>query len=159
MNMWKVDIIAFKNTAAIKDSFLGYLAEPRIWETILYGSSILSGPALAIGIASIYCLIPYHNVLEEPCYFYEMYLTVLFVYMPFMTWTVHPLYTQYWANFSMKSSNLSYFFLYMVACGTCVTAIAIYYYNWIGLAQPMPWNGFITNSIAFIATVLAALRR
>ena len=136
-----------------------FLVEPKTLKTILYGFSTLSGPALAIGITSFWCLVPYHNVLEEPCYWYESHIAALVLYMPLMTWTVHPLITKYWSNLSMNRSNILYLYLLFVACGTRITATAIYYYNLTDFAQPMPLGGYITLTIAYFATVIAILLR
>ena len=91
-----------------------YLVEPH-FTTILYGLSVLSGPALAIAAASVWCLVPYHNVLEEPCYWYEFHIALILGFMPLFVWIHHPLGTEYWANFSMKGSFNTYILLYFYA--------------------------------------------
>ena len=139
--------------------YLSILVEPETLKTILYGFSVLSGPTLAIGIASIWCLVPFHNVLKEPCYWYEFHVACLVTFIPFMIWTTHPMSTEYWANFSMKRGITSYVFLYFVTSGTFITAIAIYYHYWGNLAQPMPLNANITFSLAYAATITAVLAR
>ena len=139
--------------------FFSFLVEPQTFTTILYGLSVLSGPALAIAIASIRCLVPYHNVLEEPCFWYENILVSLFTTFPLMVYSWHPMATEYWANYSMKSSFNTYLFLLFVGSGTYITVIAIYYYYWEGLAQPMPFNGYIAPMFAnFVVTFYVILR-
>ena len=136
-----------------------FLVKPKTLQTILYGFSVLCGPALAIGIASIWCLVPFHNVLEEPCYWYEYHISSALLVNPFMTWTGHPMVTEYLANFSVNGSIKLFILLCIISCGTRITAAFIYYFNWTGLAQPMPLGSLITGTIAYLATVILALFR
>lgn len=138
--------------------FLAFLVEPKALKTILYGFSVLSGPVLALGIASIWCLIPYHNVLEEPCYWYEYQLTSL-LNVPILIWTIHPLGTEYWAKFSIKKSKNFFIFLCFVACATRISAITIYNLNWTDFVHPIPLNGQIYVTITFTLTTITALVR
>ena len=76
-----------------------------------------------------------------------------------MVYSWHPMATEYWANYSMKSSFNTYLFLLFVGSGTYITVIAIYYYYWEGLAQPMPFNGYIAPMFAnFVVTFYVILR-
>ena len=45
--------------------------------------SVLGGPILATSVASVYCLIPQHNILKEPCYWYEFHLCAGAAVIPF----------------------------------------------------------------------------
>ena len=136
-----------------------FLVESKTFTTILYGLSVLSGPALAIAVASIRCLVPYHNVLEEPCFWYESILATLFAVIPFVVWLNHPLTTEYWSNFSMKKSFNTYLFLLLVASGIYITVIAIFYYYWGDLAPPLPFNGFIAGSTVCLVIWISVILR
>ena len=124
---------------------------------IPYCLSVFSGPILAIGIASIYCLIPYHNVLEEPCYWYEFQIAVTVAFYPLLAWTVHPIMTKYFANLKMIQSNFASIFLCFVGCGTYLAVIAIYYYDWKDLPHPMPMNFYFGTSATIVVMTLATL--
>ena len=120
---------------------------------ILYCFSVLSGPILAMGVASIYCLIPYHNVLEEPCYWYEFQIAVT-AFCPLGAWCVHPLFTKYFANLSMIQSKLTFVLMCFIGCGTYMAVIAIYYSDW-NLPHPMPMNNYIASSVTVVVLALA----
>ena len=143
----------------MKNLLICFLVEPKTFTTIIYGFSVLSGPALAIAVASIWCLVPFHNVLKEPCYWYEFHIAVILTYIPFMVWVIHPLVTEFWLNFDMNRSIVSFLFLNFAACGTFITATAIYYYQWKDLTQPMPFNGLIAGTLAFLVSIFAILAR
>ena len=123
----------------------------------LYCFSALSGPLLAIAVASIYCLIPYHNVLKDPCYWYEFQIVVIIAFYSFLAWAVHPLFTEYFAGLAMIQSKFAYLFMYFVACGTYMSVIAIYYSNWMDYAHPMPMNFYIGTSVTILAMAIATL--
>ena len=120
---------------------------------------MLSGPALAIAVASIWCLVPFHNVLKEPCYWYETHIAGILAFIPLMVWVIHPLVTEHYLNFDMNGSVISFLFLYFVASGTAITATAIYYCFWMDLAQPMPFSGMIAVTLAFLVSNVAVLSR
>lgn len=124
-------------------------------DVLLYCLSSFSGPVLAIGAASIYTLIPYHNVLKEPCYWYEIQIGVVLAFLPFLVFMSHPMMTRYWLEFKSTHSKLSYFVLYVIACGTYISTISVYYSKWIGLTQPMPMNIYIGATITYVAITLA----
>lgn len=124
-----------------------------------YYLSTLSGPLLGIGAASAYSLIPYHNVLNEPCYWYEYQIVTILVYAPLVIWASHPMLTVYWANFPIKGRWFSYLFLVMMGCGTWALVIVVYYYSWTGFSQPMPLNLHTAASATFASCNLLVLLR
>ena len=126
-------------------------------EVFLYCLSSFSGPLLAIGAASVYTLIPYHNVLKEPCYWYEFQVAAILVYLPLLVFVSHPLITKYWLNFELTQSKFYYIVLYVTACGAYICVISIYYSKWIGLAQPMPMNLYIGATITIVVITLVTL--
>ena len=139
--------------------FLHFLVEAKTLKTFLYGFSVLSGPTLALCIASIWCLVPFHNVLEEPCYWYEFHIGALLLTMPFLTLIIHPLITKYWSNVSIKRSIRFQIFLCFVAFSARLTAISVYYFYRTDLAQPLPMGSYIAATIAYFAIFIAALAR
>ena len=142
-----------------RDSICVFVVPPKTCNEFLYGFSVLSGPALAIGIASIWCFYPFHNVLEEPCYWYEFQIAMLLCKTPFTTLVIHPVMTEYWANLSMNGTMISCIILYIIVSGIRILTIAIYYFKWTGFAQPMPVNDALSGTIAYFGTTIAALFR
>ena len=126
-------------------------------EVLLYCLSSFSGPLLAIGATSINTLIPYHNVLKEPCYWYEFQVAAILVYLPLLMFVSHLLITKYWLNFELTQSKFYYIVLYVTACGAYICVISIYYSKWIGLAQPMPMNLYIGATITIVVITLVTL--
>ena len=73
----------------------------------LYHLSTLSGPIAMLAVISAECLIPLHNVLKEPQYWYEHILILTFGLMPFMiSGTVN--FAIYWAKFTFEKKWISY---------------------------------------------------
>ena len=86
-------------------------------------------------------------------------MAIILGYLTLQTWGFHPLTTEYWANMQMNQSVFSYIFLYIVACGTYASVIAIYYFNWIGFAQPMPFNQLYAGTLSYVIINMAVLFR
>ena len=124
-----------------------------------YYLSVLGGPLLGIGAASAYCLIPYHNVLNEPCYWYEFQIVTILVYTPLVVWISHPMLTVYVANFPINGYWFSYLFLVMMGYGIWALFIVVYYYFWTGFSQPMPLNLHTGISVTFALCNLLVLLR
>ena len=124
-------------------------------EILLYCLSSLSGPLFAIGVASIYCLILYHNILQEHCYWYEYQIAVMVAFIPLLVWIVHPMSTEYLANFKMIQSKFAYIFLCFIAYGVYMSVIGIYNYNWTNLSHPMPLNLHFGASAMLLSMILA----
>ena len=125
--------------------------------TAYYYFSVLSGPLLAIAIASVYSFIPFHNVLTEPCYWYEYQIVAILVYVPLLTWCSHPLYSVYYMNLYIKNKWFLYFFLNTIACGTWIAAIGIYFYLWKDFTHPMPMNFYVAASATYAILPFAIL--
>ena len=111
---------------------------------------------MAIAVASIYTLIPYHNVLKEPCYWYEFQIVAIVVYVPLLTWCSHPLLTVYYVNLPIKNKWFTYLTMYTIACVAWITVIGIYYYHYDNV-QPMPMNLNAATSATYVILTFAVL--
>ena len=119
--------------------------------------SAFTGPILACALGALFCIVPAHNVLEEPEYWYEFQLTVMLV-LPFLYLIGLLVVAEYWANFTFENRLISYIFLLSLALGVHVGTIAIYYYFWtvrLGYIQPMPFSMYIAANNSFTAICLA----
>ena len=54
----------------------------------IYYLSILGSILLSTALGSLFCLIPAHNVLKEPFYWYEYQISIVFGVLPFVIWFV-----------------------------------------------------------------------
>ena len=71
--------------------------------------SAFTGPILACALGALFCIVPAHNVLEEPEYWYEFQLTVMLV-LPFLYLIGLLVVAEYWANFTFENRLISYIF-------------------------------------------------
>ena len=85
-----------------------YVDDGNVLSFILYQTSILSGPLLAATAGSFLCLIPIHNVLEQPEYWYEEFTCRMLAGLAAgILFTINALIrTEYWSNLWEKSTDL-----------------------------------------------------
>ena len=126
--------------------------------SFIHHISVLGGPILTTLIASVYCLIPQHNILKEPCYWYEFHLCAGIAVIPFLSWLVHPCTTEHWANLPMKNRWKSY--IYLTSMALCAWMVMIIGYQFIdGVANPKPLNLYASGNITFCVLNVAMLFR
>ena len=113
----------------------------------LYHLSTLSGPIAMLAVISAECLIPLHNVLKEPQYWYEHLLILAFGLMPFfISGTVN--FAIYWAKFTFEKKWISYLEIMGVGYFTFLVALIAYGLVWsqyLGYFQPMPHVMHVTG--------------
>ena len=123
----------------------------------IYYISLVSGIILGCGATSIYCLVPQHNILEEPQFWYEPVILTSIVWAPFVSacsilTSVHVTKIYYAHNFT------SFLILSVVGIITKITSTVIYYILWtyhLQLFVPMVSNGIVSGTMAIIAVYVA----
>ena len=75
--------------------------------SILYYISILGGPLLAATAGSFLCLIPIHNVLEQPEYWYEE-VTCRILAAGILYPVINLIRTEYWSNLFFEKRVQTY---------------------------------------------------
>ena len=114
--------------------------------------SVLSGPLLSLACASFICLIPARNTMKEPSYWYEDQLSRFMANVPVFI-GARLVEVIYWSDFQLKKGSV--LFLGMVAIATHFTFILGYYILWefyLGFSQPMAFNFYFANCIAYIVS-------
>ena len=122
----------------------------------LYHFSLLSGPIAILAVISVECLIPFHNVLEEPQYWYEHQLILAFGVIPFiMGQTLQ--FLIHWANFTFEKKWTTYFQIIGVGSVTFLMALITYHLVWtelFGYFHPLPISLLVTGYTTFTAMIL-----
>ena len=116
----------------------------------LYYLSILSGPLLVCLYMSLVTLIPIHNVIEQPEYWYEDIITRVLTASPIHACMVM-IRADYWARFSFKDRWTSYVLIIGYVFVLYVCLIGGYYLLWtsyLGFYQPMPLNWLVVANAA-----------
>ena len=123
--------------------------------------SILSGPILAGACGAILCLVPIHNVMKYPSYWYEdQIIRVVAILILSMLNNLYKV--EYWSNFRFKDSWKSYLILVGLGLIVYLCATSIYFYIWTyhyGYYQPMPFNGHVVTTPVIIAINAAIIPR
>ena len=122
-------------------------------KTALCYLSLFSGPILACACAGIFCLIPAHNILQEPKYWYEFQLMIGVGFLPLFHAQVL-LQGLYWADFPCENKWRSYLFLNCLGTGVYFIAVSIYYLIWtyiLELPAPMAFNLYLSGTFSFMA--------
>ena len=117
---------------------------------------MIYGPILACAVGSIFCLIPAHNVLQAPSYWYEYHLCVIFGIFPISMCGIL-LQVNYWAEFRFDKKWCVYCQVCLIGTGVYITCYLFYYFIWthvLGLIMPLPFSLLITGSIAYPATFI-----
>ena len=121
----------------------------------MYLLCVLSGPSAILAVLSVECLIPLHNVLKEPQYWYEHQLILAFGVIPFVIGQTLQ-FTIYWANFSFEKKWTSYLAIIGVGSVTFFISTIIYDVVWteyLGYFQPLPISLLVTGYTAFTAMI------
>ena len=137
-----------------------YVDDGNVLSFILYQTSILSGPLLAATAGSFLCLIPIHNVLEQPEYWYEEFTCRMLT--AGILFTVNALIrTEYWSNLYFEKRVQTYLLFIGLTNVVGVGVYTTYYYYWtnIGLFQPMPLNHLVLGTVTLIViTIISKFR-
>ena len=118
----------------------------------LHHISILSGPILACAHAAVFCLVPYHNVLNEPKYWYEFQLSIMVATLPICYVIGILLMTEIMGNFVFERRWLTYVFLISLATVCYVGFVMAYWFVWTYLLEytlPMAFSMYIPANMAF----------
>ena len=119
--------------------------------------NILSGPLLSCICASFMCLVPLYNVIEYPNSWYLEQLSRFTAAIPI--WICQVLIeTIIWSDLPLERNWVSYIFLFGTGFAGFWLFEITYYFIWthyLGLFQPMPFNGHICGSLTYGLLVLA----
>ena len=129
----------------------------RTLSAILYNLSILSGPLVACVFGSFICLLPIHNVLKEPAYWYEEVLCRM-LSSGFLVACQTTVEAEFWSNFRFEKRLTTYVFLVGLMYTLFSVCVIGYYYIWtvhLGFYQPGGLNHFIVGSISVIVVNIA----
>ena len=128
------------------------------------GSSIfylLQGIGALIGcvmITSIYTLIPVHNLFEQPTYWYEFPLQIIFALYP--SWAVMVIFRcSNYMNIKFIKNIRAFLYMWSIGSGILLVLYGAQYLIWAVLMDyhyPVPLNGYITacaGMISFYSTI------
>ena len=119
--------------------------------------SILSGPLVACINASFFCLIPIHNVIKEPAYWYEDIMARWLPGIPIFACMI-VIRADYWNSFSFEKRWPTYLWMLGLAYAGHFLCIAGYYWLWtvhLGYFPPMPMNQHLSGTISVIVINVA----
>lgn len=119
----------------------------------MYYVSWISDILLAILMTSFIVLIPQHNILQEPEYWYEFFilgsLNFTFICTAVITCGCAPLRS----NIHYAKNLESFTFIFGLASLCYALANLLYYYIWVhifGKFSPMPFNLYVSCTIGFL---------
>ena len=118
--------------------------------------SLLSGPILTCGLASLYCFVPVHNAITEPYYWYEFHVLTILVCLPFF-YGMTMLEGIYWSNFTYENELKSFLVIYGFGAGLYAILASGYYYLWTGILgyqSPLPLAWMVLATITLINVYL-----
>ena len=122
----------------------------------LYHLTILSGPIAILTVVSAECLIPAHNVFEEPQYWYEYQLILAFGLIPFLFGDAL-IKALYWSDFSFEKKWISYAQIIGISLGVYVIGATAYHLIWTLYLQyvpPLPLSLYVAGCPSFLASLL-----
>ena len=125
-----------------------------------YYLSILSGPLLACLCGTFICLVPVHNVLEQPSLWYEDQVFRYLAAIPILFQNL--VRAEYWSRFTFERKWVSYLLLFCLATTIYVAIIIGYYILWtvyFEYFQPMPMSQHLCGSIMIVFITIAILFR
>ena len=125
-----------------------------------YHLTIFSGTLLACANGSFIALIPIHNVLKQPDYWYEDLLCRVFT-VGFLFACQILIEAEYWSNFSFKSKRTTYVLVIILTYCLFIGISISYHYFWslyLGYSHPSAFGQFVA-AIAIIIISFAMLFR
>ena len=130
------------------------------WPTsFIHYFSVLSGPILACVCGSFLTLIPIHNVMKQPSYWYEnMLCTILGSSTVFVCQQL--IRAEYWSNFELEKKLKTYVLVNGLTHILNVVNFLVSAYVWtshFGFYHPIPLNVFIIASVSVLAINLCFL--
>ena len=129
-----------------------FLDDGNVLTSILYYISILSGPLFAATAGSFLCLIPMHNVLEHPEYWYEE-VTCRILAAGILYPVINLIRTEYWSNLFFGKRVQTYMLFIAVSPIVLFSSYITYLYFWnihLELFLPMPLNHIVGGSVLLI---------
>ena len=142
------------------------LKKPYIWcalypgesiqKSIFHYASVFSGPFVACICGMFLCLIPFHDVLKNPDHWYEEQAARFMTAFP-LVMSHYVAQGVYWSNFSFDKPWISSLYLVGLGCLVHVMVQVAYFVVWtyLGLYQPMPFNGYLGGGFGVVAVVIA----
>ena len=129
-----------------------FLDDGNVLTSILYYISILSGPLFAATAGSFLCLMPMHNVLEHPEYWYEE-VTCRILAAGILYPVINLIRTEYWSNLFFGKRVQTYMLFIAVSPIVLFSSYITYLYFWnihLELFLPMPLNHIVGGSVLLI---------
>lgn len=108
---------------------------------------------LIVAFIGLYTLVPQHNMLEYPGFWYE-YLIVLVCGYCVIVSVQMVLQSYYRANLTYAKNWTSGIVVFIIATAVTVLSFLAYHYSWVeilGFYPPMPFIGYITGSLSVYA--------
>ena len=104
-------------------------------------------------------LIPAHNVLTEPYYWYENTILIPNVGWNLLFITAFFLQLEFWSNITCIQSISTWIFLQMIFALTTIIFEGTYHYLWmeiLGFYPPAPFNGYVGGTICIFTCFATA---
>ena len=117
-----------------------------VYRFLLFG--ILGGTTLGLFCTSTITLLPCHNVINEPHYWYEFLIHVVFGYLPLFA-AESILKVSSWMNTECVKTMINFLILYFVGVAFSTISISAIYGGWSYICEypyPMPFQGILLAS-------------
>ena len=125
--------------------------------SFIYHVSIWSGLLLSCACGSFLILVPVHNVMEEPNYWYMDQTYRFLAAIPIMTCQTF-VRAKYWSNFSVPNTWQTYLMIIGAKFGVFLAVSFGYSLTWIyylEFSPPIPMNQHLAAIPSFIAINIA----
>ena len=116
--------------------------------------SVLSGPIIACFCGSFLTLVPIHNVLEQPQFWYEDQLSKAIPVVPMIVSQIL-IHAEYWSNFKFEKKWQTYVFSIGLAYLTYFGVMTGYHFIWtyyLGYYHPLPMNQVFIGGAMVVIT-------
>ena len=117
----------------------------------LYYLSIFSGPVYAVASSSFITLVPIHNVMQEPSYWYEDQFLRMCTGLPMIFQNIYG--AEYWNDFTWEDKRMSYIVFTGISFGFYIGSTVIFYFIWTGMGYfpPLPISSHLAGSSLILA--------
>ena len=135
-------MLEVKKNRIIRDILLGEDKTCMSYRTMSY--EMLGGIVLSVMVSGTFLLIPMHNILDHPDYWYEYMLQVMFGYIPLNAAAII-LNSSHRMNTDSVKTFENWIALYSVGTIATISTIMALYCTWKGLGYdyPIPFQGVI----------------
>lgn len=122
-----------------------------------YAFTIFSGIILSCLITSVITLIPQHNVIEMPKFWFEFMFVLSFGWVASVS-ALCIMILKYWLKLDLENPLRVYLYTFLVGAISGIVTNSLYYLVWViilNCSTPMPFNGIGTATIMCPALVVA----